>query len=425
VDRDSHIERTTSAYAFFEGGKKAKVSADKVVAGKISTMCSKTVEKSWLHQTARQFLNKLTEKDFNTLTSHVVDRDFVIATGCSGSGMAEICHLAIHDLFEQPTHVAFTCEKMRFKRDFCKATSEPSFSKTPCQYDDLGSLSTGRAECLTHKAPCSLSRDIDLLIIGFSCKDLSKLNPSRAGAASKILQTSEGSTNQTFRGTLDLTARIRPRAIILENVDGIAANGEGDEDESDDIGNFELQHVYCTFAEIGYTLSHSRLLTADYGLPQRRSRTFFAGLNTTTFGMTPSHAKTLLELIFKTAEALKSDLTPLEQFLYTNDTEAVVTELKRRTAAGRDDKSAGGKWQNDHAKMFTSAGLSWRDRCAPADLLSNPWFNTLTSREQENLIFQLKMHAADKDGPDGGSTKALRRCFVICGVCFGRTPDWL
>ncbi|MFM7352321.1 MAG: hypothetical protein ACKO1G_04495, partial [Microcystis aeruginosa] len=56
------------------------------------------------------------------------------ATACSGSGLAEICHSVLHELLGQPAHVAFTCEKARFKRDFRKATSKPFFSRAPCVY---------------------------------------------------------------------------------------------------------------------------------------------------------------------------------------------------------------------------------------------------------------------------------------------------
>ena len=65
---------------------------------------------------------------------------------------------------------------------------------------------------------------MDLLIVGTSCKDMSKANPSTRGkAGTPVLSqtTSKGGSAATFRAFLDYMDNHRPLMILFENVDSM------------------------------------------------------------------------------------------------------------------------------------------------------------------------------------------------------------
>ena len=72
-----------------------------------------------------------------------------------------------------------------------------------------------------------------------------------------------------FRPFLQLARLLAPRLVIMENVPGIhtAANGE------------TIRHVTDEFHRAGFDVDHRVLDAADYGVPQRRRRVFFIGIN--------------------------------------------------------------------------------------------------------------------------------------------------
>jgi DNA (cytosine-5)-methyltransferase 1 len=67
---------------------------------------------------------------------------------------------------------------------------------------------------------------------------------------------------------LRVLAEARPRKFLLENVFALAYRNHN---------AVWLRHLMSTFEELGYHVSRTVLLAADYGVPQRRQRLFIAG----------------------------------------------------------------------------------------------------------------------------------------------------
>ena len=101
-------------------------------------------------------------------------------------------------------------------------------SEDVCIFSNLQDMASHEAPCWQHKKKCPV-RGVDLLIVGTSCKDLSRANSS-AGAAGPAFshENTRGGSAQTFKGLLGYVRVHRPLLVVYENVDTLDDNaGEG------------------------------------------------------------------------------------------------------------------------------------------------------------------------------------------------------
>ena len=101
--------------------------------------------------------------------------------------------------------------------------------------------------------------DHDILMAGFPCQPFS------------IIGKGDGLADP--RGSLiyDVAevARLKqPKAIVLENVKGLSTHGGGE----------TIRTIEGLFDSLGYSVEHKILNALDFGLPQRRQRTFIIAL---------------------------------------------------------------------------------------------------------------------------------------------------
>jgi DNA (cytosine-5)-methyltransferase 1 len=108
----------------------------------------------------------------------------------------------------------------------------------------------------------------DVVIGGFPCQDIS-INGKRAGV--------DGVRSGLYRALVEAISRCKPKVFVAENVKGLLQKYNKD----------SLSRVLTDFAALGYNLSYSPYLAADYGIPQMRRRVFFVG---TLPGIKPFHA---------------------------------------------------------------------------------------------------------------------------------------
>ena len=99
----------------------------------------------------------------------------------------------------------------------------------------------------------------DILMAGFPCQPFSIMG--------------RGTGLEDGRGSLvfevvEIAGRLRPAAIILENVRQFSTHNHGK----------TIGHVIKAFEELGYTVTHSILNALNFGIPQKRERTFIVAL---------------------------------------------------------------------------------------------------------------------------------------------------
>ena len=124
-------------------------------------------------------------------------------------------------------------------------------------------------------------KEVDIVIGGPPCQPFSKSGYWAAGDVSRM----EDPRASTLRAMLRLVRDVKPRAILIENVDGIQFRGK------DEGLAWLLAEMACINAEVGtqYLPAVKVLNAADYGVPQRRRRLFIvAGRDGQTFRF-PDH----------------------------------------------------------------------------------------------------------------------------------------
>ena len=109
-------------------------------------------------------------------------------------------------------------------------------------------------------------RNIDIIFAGFPCQGF-----SRAGKKKK-----EDPRNQLFQQFVRVTAQIKPRFIIGENVTGLLTMKSGPNEDDP----LMLDIIRQAFRQIGYELTYKILEGTDYGVPQKRKRILLVGWDT-------------------------------------------------------------------------------------------------------------------------------------------------
>lgn len=74
--------------------------------------------------------------------------------------------------------------------------------------------------------------------------------------------------NKLFNAVFDLAEKLKPKAVIIENVPGLGAMYGGE----------AKKRILERYAELGYEVNSKILFAPDYGVPQIRKRIVFVGL---------------------------------------------------------------------------------------------------------------------------------------------------
>jgi DNA (cytosine-5)-methyltransferase 1 len=119
---------------------------------------------------------------------------------------------------------------------------------------DLSSVQNGDLRNLENL----LNKKINIIIGGPPCQGFS--------IAGKRLK--DDPRNQLYKVYLNLIEKLKPKAIVLENVPTILGlyNGE------------IARQILEDFNNLGYKTESFTLIASDYGVPQNRKRTFFVGI---------------------------------------------------------------------------------------------------------------------------------------------------
>lgn len=99
---------------------------------------------------------------------------------------------------------------------------------------------------------------LDVLVGGPPCQGFSIAGP----------RDMNDKRNSLYLAMVKLADRLKPQAVVLENVPGMIQTNNG-------IG---AKRIVQDFAQIGYKMTPKLLYAPDYGVPQIRKRVFFVGL---------------------------------------------------------------------------------------------------------------------------------------------------
>lgn len=100
--------------------------------------------------------------------------------------------------------------------------------------------------------------ELDVLVGGPPCQGFSIAGP----------RDMNDKRNSLYLAMVKLADRLKPQAIVLENVPGMVQTN----------GGIGAKRIIQDFKEIGYKMTPQLLYAPDYGIPQIRKRVFFVGL---------------------------------------------------------------------------------------------------------------------------------------------------
>lgn len=119
-----------------------------------------------------------------------------------------------------------------------------------------------RLHCDEIQARLKLKRgELDLIIGGPPCQGFSSIRPFRSSAE-------DDPRNNLFEQFANFVNYFRPRALVIENVVGLATHN----------GGSALAQMQECFATLGYNCDWRILNAAHFGVPQRRERLIFIGV---------------------------------------------------------------------------------------------------------------------------------------------------
>ena len=269
----------------------------------------------------------------------------------------------------------------------------------PCIFGNILDLAGETAHCYQHDGFCRVP-SVDLLVIGTSCKDMSRANPNPGERSQTVLDktTSKGSSAQTFQGLLHYLDTQRPYMILFENVDAMDDAKSGGQ-SNNDIFQREMSNR-------GYEWQSVMVDSHQFGLPCHRRRLYYFLIRATGNPLISLEDRSLKQ-VFATFRALLSGCLRgnmcATTALLEPDDPAVLMELqarqdKMKSAAGKKKTNAshtsvaetsatsggGQSWTERHMQFAENNKLRWGQQ-PPAILQRNPWFQTLTDREKDLL----------------------------------------
>lgn len=103
------------------------------------------------------------------------------------------------------------------------------------------------------------AEDIDVIIGGPPCQGFSV-------SGKRMI---EDSRNALYKSFVSLVSEIKPKVFVMENVPGLIRL----------FGGKVKEEVLLDFSALGYRVKVKQLSSDDYGVPQRRKRVFFVGIN--------------------------------------------------------------------------------------------------------------------------------------------------
>lgn len=334
----------------------------------------------------RTFAKSVVHKGVISCGRPSLQGDFKLASLCSGSEVLSVAMGALSSAFQEQgielrVFVPLACEIEPNKRQWIQKVQDelhPMFSEGMCVFDDITCLSSGKAWCQRHSEYCAVKEQFDGLMCGFSCRDLSRMNPNRAKLASLVFSSSAspGKTNDTFTGALEFIGEHNPEFIGLENSDTL-------DDADHAIG---LDILLQNLAEMGYDVQAFLIDCQEYALPQARKRVFVVGVKRPARRLKIANFSAFFNKYKGLLESFKMEGPDLRHVLLGEDNEFVRKELLAKLSKGM-PKGWDSSTIDAHRREWSRSGMRWQACKASKNDKDSPWFGTLAARKKDTLAF--------------------------------------
>ncbi|KAJ4303793.1 hypothetical protein N0V90_002694 [Kalmusia sp. IMI 367209] len=230
------------------------------------------------------------------------DRPINIGTMCSGTESPVVFLYAASKSLEKlgkpsiRVQHRFSAEIEEFKQAFIERNFQPRLL-----FRDVREFIPNDARTATtaYGAEEEIPGDLDLLVAGFVCRDLSILNRNKKSVKA------DGETGDTWRAIHSYTKRFRPKIVLLENVKATTHLWDTD--------------IKQEWDRIGYSFTWAYFDTKHYYLPQTRQRMYMIAIDDAHFG---KDGRKILETWKDVMTQLRRPCSsPFESFLSSDKSE--------------------------------------------------------------------------------------------------------
>ena len=380
------------------------------------------LQQAWSKLTVGQ--KRRVEHNVTKLTHDGFGGRLSVGTFCSGTGMGELAHRCLTASLKSSEDFLFSCEKEPFKAKHLQQTVHPLLSASgstsgssrlsargedrlpaservrltashrdrlpataaddACVFKDMAEACEGKGLCWVHDKTCDMKREPFIVICGYSCKNLSKLNPC---SKETVLRSATGSSGETANALLAFLKNCRPPIALLENVEEMGKEA----DVSDNVSFF-----FSELDNLGYAMATKVMDSIQYGVPQVRKRAWQVLLNRGSFAAGKEELDEVAQEVMRVASSLSVGCPHMESFLLDVDDEYLQAELERRKKASGKSPGTQDQWKGKHREFFQNKGVPWTALQVPAAVKASPWCSLLTEREREILAWAL-MYADQKE----------------------------
>lgn len=328
-----------------------------------------------LAQVAEQMVGLLSESRRAQLRDNVQHVSFAVGTMCSGTDVCvEVLASAVQAGGGIGISHMFSCEISPPKQQWILTMSQPGPPKYLFENVLDFAASQGRgnvgAFCMRsqrrHSAPAT-----DIVYMGFSCKDVSRLNVNRIASGGCIRDRSLR-TGSTLDGGMCYVVARRPRLVLLENVASL-------DDASKSSGLSNADDLFAHFSKIGYYLVSAIYDARKHGAVQRRTRWWGIAMRISDSALDDGDSercKLWAEEILKTLSEVELEPANFENILMPENSEDLSEWSKAGVAA-----------PEDHARVF---GFARQGRAGPrGNQTIQPYTCTKRNRTRAGLTLAI------------------------------------
>jgi site-specific DNA-cytosine methylase len=193
-------------------------------------------------------------------------RQINVATMCSGTESPLLAFEMLSKALEQAGHAPlnvhqkFAADIEVFKQAFIERNQSPEII-----FRDVREFipDNARTAITAYGAEANIPSGLDVLIAGFVCKDISRLNSQPKGLED------DGESGDTWRAIYSYAKRFRPSIVLLENVKGLSKL---------------WNEVVALWDNIDYEAAWLIRDTKRYRIPQTRERMYMIAIERNHFG---------------------------------------------------------------------------------------------------------------------------------------------
>ena len=260
-----------------------------------------------------------------------------------------------------------------------------------CVYDDVHSLVDGHAICVRHHRDGGKCKVLGCHSFGsgFSCTAISHYNVHSPSARATLL-TGGNPTADTWKSSLAYMRDHRPWLATFENLDTLDDKSTEVQD-SFLVDDSNLRQARQMLTDIGYMSFVLEMRSLEFGVPQDRRRTYIGAIAMELYGYDVPKAVASTERMIDAIKQMKMPKPiDISSLTLPMDDDLVMLELQywQGVKANRDE--SGNKdtaWQAKHQDTFQKHGLRWGNLEPHWKTAASPWFDTLTEREKDIVVF--------------------------------------